>query len=203
MHRVLVVDDEAEVVESLRRTLRQEPIVFVGTTSSLEALAIVERDGADLVIADIDMPEMNGLVLVSRIRKVRPQVIRILLTGDASSESAMAAINEGEVHKYLTKPWNKDDLRRTVRNALSRLDEFKRSARSAATAELRDATLTDLERLHPGLQSVWLEDGFYALDGDRLAPLAAELLNPPRQTSLAKSTLVSGSLEPSERSGKT
>ena len=97
---------------------------MIGTTSPKEALAAIDRGGVDLVIADIDMPEMNGLSLVARVQRSHPHVIRILLTGDASLDSAMTAINESEVHKYLTKPWNTAELREIVRAALLRSRNF-------------------------------------------------------------------------------
>ncbi len=82
---VLVVDDEPEVVETLKRNLRHEPFEVVGTTSPIEALHVIDRGGVDLVIADIDMPEMNGLSLVARVQRSHPDVIRILLTATLRS----------------------------------------------------------------------------------------------------------------------
>lgn len=178
-HTVLVVDDEPEVVESLRRTLRHEKFKFVGTTSPLEALGIVLQGDVDLVIADIDMPEMNGLSLVSKIRAQCPDVVRILLTGDASLESAMTAINLGEVHRYLVKPWQKDELRETLRTALDRLDELRRASRASHAVAAHKELVAALESEHPGIWTVEREDGAYVLDAERIAKTLSSLTEEP------------------------
>jgi two-component system, probable response regulator PhcQ len=174
-HTILVVDDEPEVVETLKRNLRNEPFAVVGTTSPKEAIALIDRGGIDLVIADIDMPEMNGLSLVARIQRSHPEVIRILLTGDASLDSAMAAINESEVHKYLTKPWDTGELREIVTSALQRVEELRRSGQAARDVAARDALLLDLEREYPGIRRTTREDGAYVIDAQRIGDMAQTL----------------------------
>jgi DNA-binding NtrC family response regulator len=178
VHSILVVDDEPEIVESVRRALRSEPLRVIGTTSAREALEIALAGGVDLVIADIDMPELTGLDLVARVRKDRSDVVRILLTGDASLESALEAINRGEVHRYMTKPWKNEDLRRTVGEALARLDELRRVAAADRAARAKGALLGALEREHPGLRDVRLEQGVYALDVLRVRALLADVHAP-------------------------
>ena len=172
---VLVVDDELEVVEALKRNLRHEPFDFIGTTSPEEALAIIDQRRVDLVIADIDMPEMNGLSLVTRLSRTHPAVVRILLTGDASLESAMTAINEGEVHRYLTKPWNTAELREIVRGALERGDELQRASQASRDVAERDRFLTELVQEHPTIRHVTREDGAYVLDAERLRNVTTSL----------------------------
>jgi two-component system probable response regulator PhcQ len=174
-HTVLVVDDEREIVESVRRTLRNEPYTVLGTTSPREALATIDAGGVDLLVADIDMPDLNGLQLVAKVRASRPEVVRILLTGDASLESALEAINRGEVYRYLTKPWKSEALRETVREGLARLDELRRVAAADRATRARDALLAALETEHPGIRSVSLVDGVHVLDVVRLRALAADL----------------------------
>ena len=167
-HTVLVVDDEAEVVETLKRNLRGEPFTVVGTTSPAEAIALIEAGGIDLLVADIDMPEMDGLSLVARIQRTHPHVIRILLTGDASLESAMTAINEGEVHRYLTKPWSTTELREILRSALDRVTELRRAGQVSHDVAKREAFLLELEKEHPGIRRVVREDGAYVIDAGRM-----------------------------------
>lgn len=176
-YTVLVVDDEAEVVETLKRNLRSEPFVVVGTTSPKEALVLVEGGTVDLVIADIDMPEMDGLTLIARIQRSHPDVIRILLTGDASLESAMTAINEGEVHRYLTKPWDTAELREIVRGALARLGELRRASQAERNVAAREALENELERAHPGLRRVTREDGAYVIDAEHVREVARSLVD--------------------------
>jgi two-component system probable response regulator PhcQ len=174
-HTVLVVDDEPEIVESLRRALRSEPYELVGTTSAREALETIEAGGIDLVVADIDMPDLNGLELVAKVRASRPDVVRVLLTGDASIESALEAINRGEVYRYLTKPWRNDVLREIIREGLARLDELRKVAAADRATRAREALLTALEAEHPGIRSVASTDGVHVLDVVRLRAVAADL----------------------------
>jgi DNA-binding NtrC family response regulator len=173
-HTLLVVDDEAEILASLLRTLRKESYLVLTTTSPQEALGLLENHRIDLLISDIDMPVMNGLELVARVRHAHPHVVRMLLTGAASLESAMRAINDGEVHRYLTKPWQSDELKATIRAALERLDELRRVASAERIVSARERLLAELEREHPGIREVRLDEGVYVLDSELLAPFLEE-----------------------------
>ena len=175
---VLAVDDEQEIIESLRRTLRGEAYRFIGTTSPHEARDIVDRGEADLLIADIDMPGMNGLELTAHVRQTRPQVVRILLTGDASLESAIDAINRGEVHRYYVKPWRNEALRQSIREALDRRIELQRQADAELVLRARERLLSALEREYPGISVVDDAQEIHELDVPRLRLLLADLSLP-------------------------
>jgi YesN/AraC family two-component response regulator len=173
MKTLLIVDDEAEVLESLKRALRNEPYHLITTTRPTEALSLLEEHPVDLLISDIDMPELSGIELMARAKRSRPDVVRILLTGGVSIDKVVRAINEGEVHRYLTKPWDKAELIETLRQAVARLDELRRSNQAARNAELRRRILVELEREYPGVTAVELQEGVYILDIERLEPLVA------------------------------
>lgn len=174
-HTILIVDDEPEVLESLRRTLRKEKYRILTTTSPREALELVEHQGVDLLLSDIDMPEMTGVELVAKIRTEHPHVVRLLLTGDASLDSAIQAINDGEVHRYLTKPWGTRELRETLRRALERLEELRRVADAEQSLDLRERLLAELESEHPGIRDIRLDGDVYVLDTERLASRLLQL----------------------------
>lgn len=167
-HTVLLVDDELEILDSLRRTLRDETYRILTTVSATEALRRIEQGGVDLLLTDLDMPEMSGLELLHRVRSQHPDVVRMLLTGHASLDSAIQAINDGEVHRYLTKPWAKGELRETIRQALDRLDELRLAADAGRRAVVREQLLAELEREHPGITSVERDGDVYVLDAARL-----------------------------------
>jgi DNA-binding NtrC family response regulator len=187
-HTVMVVDDEPEIVGSVRRTLHAEPYRVIGTTSPLEALEAIEVGGIDLLIADIDMPELDGIELVSRVRAVRPDVVRILLTADVSLRSAIEAINRGEVYRFITKPWKAEELCQTVREGLARQDELRRVAAADHATRTREAYLAALEQEFLGIRTVDLEDGVYVLDLGRLRRVVAELGSPELAELLAHGT---------------
>jgi two-component system probable response regulator PhcQ len=168
-HSILIVDDEPAIVAALRRTLRGHGYNIIGVTDPREALAILDREKVDIVISDIDMPEMSGLDLVARIRETHPEIVRILLTGRGTLDGALRAINDGEVLRFLTKPWDDDELRTTIEHALARLEELRRAQIASAASTKRRALLEALEREHPGIGSVSRDaSGAYVVDDRRI-----------------------------------
>jgi two-component system probable response regulator PhcQ len=122
---ILFVDDEPNVTDALRRALRREPYEFLTATSGGAALKILEGQYVDVVVSDEQMPGMSGSVFLSMVRKQFPHTIRMILSGQASLEAAVRAINEGQVHRFFLKPCNPTDLAFTIQQALShkRLEE--------------------------------------------------------------------------------
>lgn len=118
--RVLCVDDEPNILSALRRLFRQSGYVVEVAGSGSEGLAALERAGFDLVISDMRMPEMDGAQFLEQVRKRWPETVRILLTGYSDIGSTIEAINKGQIFRYVSKPWDDDDLRLTVRHALER-----------------------------------------------------------------------------------
>ncbi len=116
-YTLLFVDDEADVLEILTRTFERRFNV-VTASSGLEALQILRSQQIDLLVTDQKMPEMTGIQLVSAARASGIDVTAILLTGYTEPEDLIAAINEGQVYRYVTKPWDVNDLVITVKNAL-------------------------------------------------------------------------------------
>jgi len=125
---VLLVDDEPNVTDALKRALRREPYEILTATSGAAALELLGRHHVDVVISDEQMPGMSGSVFLSAVRKQFPHTIRMILSGQASLEAAVRAINEGEVYRFFLKPCNPSDLAFTVQQALvhKRLEEQSR-----------------------------------------------------------------------------
>ncbi|MFZ2987059.1 HD domain-containing phosphohydrolase [Ideonella sp.] len=121
-HTVLMVDDEPSVLSALRRLFRPQGYRILQATSGEDALVVMSTEKVDLVISDMRMPEMDGAQLLERVRQRHPTTSRILLTGYADIKATIAAINGGEIHRYITKPWDDQDLLVVVREALSRRD---------------------------------------------------------------------------------
>jgi DNA-binding NtrC family response regulator len=113
-----VVDDEENVLRSVERLFRREPYRLLTAASAEEALAAVEREPVHLVMADQRMPGMTGIQLIERIREQHPEVMRIVFTGYIDMNTAIDAINKGQVFRFVTKPWRDDDLKNVVRQAL-------------------------------------------------------------------------------------
>ncbi len=123
-YKIMIVDDEPPNLRTLERLFRLDYQV-VTAQSGAEALALLEQHDVALVISDQRMPGMTGIELMSRTVALRPQMVKILLTGYMDVGALIEAINGGLVYKYLTKPWNNDDLRLTVSRALEHFEALK------------------------------------------------------------------------------
>lgn len=126
---LLFVDDDTNLLESISRSLARQPFRVRVAAGGLEAKALLDEEEIDVLVADENMPGMRGSELIQWVRHAHPGVIRILLTGNPSVETALQAINEGEVYRFLTKPCPAVDLAATVRQALNHklvLDEARR-----------------------------------------------------------------------------
>lgn len=154
--RILVVDDESRVVNAVRRIFADSSFIKVETsTSPKEALQIVERSpDLRLVISDYLMPGMDGLELLTGLSRIRPEIIRIILTGHADLETTLRAINEVGVYKFILKPWNNHDLYWTVVRALE-LEEARRENRELKKRLEEQAQVVErIEELYPGISRI-------------------------------------------------
>ncbi|MGI5836228.1 MAG: response regulator [Chloroflexota bacterium] len=126
---VLLVDDEQNVLNSLRRTLRKEPYEIITAASGEEALALLEKspNQVSVVVSDFKMPEMDGITLLRQIRDRNDGIIRIMLSGYADAAMVQDAINEGQVFKFISKPWNEDELKALLRSAVQEAESLKES----------------------------------------------------------------------------
>ena len=141
-HGLLIVDDEKEILRSLTLTFAEDYEVFTVPSGS-EALEILEKQDIALVIADQRMPGMTGAELLERVFQINPNIIRIILTGYTDTASLVQAINKGHIYQYITKPWERQDLRITVKRALENYEltlENQRLLRElqAANERLKD-----------------------------------------------------------------
>ncbi len=123
---VIIVDDEEMVLQSLKSILSLETEYNVVVyTKPEEAINYIKENEIHLVISDYLMPEMDGISFLAQVRKMRPQVPRIILTGYADKENAIKAINEVGLFQYIEKPWDNDDLLIIIRNGLDKLNLLK------------------------------------------------------------------------------
>ncbi|MBC3259019.1 response regulator [Pseudomonas paralactis] len=107
---VLLVDDEESILNSLRRLLRGQPYEVLLATSGAQALEVLASRPIDLVMSDARMPGMDGATLLAQVHRLYPATGRILLTGYADHDTIIKAINDGQIHRYISKPWNDAEL---------------------------------------------------------------------------------------------
>ena len=111
---ILIVDDEPDVCDALVRVLGGAGYRALSAESGEAALEVLAKEPVQLIISDNQMSGMSGLDLLKQVRLKHPHVLRIMLTGDAAPELAVRSINEGEVYRFIRKPWNNSDLRNMV-----------------------------------------------------------------------------------------
>ena len=175
---LLIVDDEPAIVKALQRIVRNEGYRVLTALGGEEALRLVAAEPVDIVLSDMDMPGMNGLDLMIRLRRNHPSAVRLLLTGRGTLAAAVGAINDGEVYRFMTKPWDIDELREVLRQAASRAMKNRGDAQIAESVGERTSRLAALERAHPGISAVALDRGVYQVDPARLRASLTALGSP-------------------------
>ena len=116
---LLIVDDEETIHKALKRTLRREPYDLLHAYDAAEASALLEqRDDITAVLCDHYMPGTHGLDLLIEIRNRYPKLVTVLLTAQADLELVMSALNDGHIHRFMTKPWDPDSLRGQLRKLI-------------------------------------------------------------------------------------
>ncbi len=142
-HAVLVLDDEPKVLSGLKRALRKEPYDLLCAASAEEAFEILHQRPVDVVISDQDMPGMTGTVFLSKVREVYPTTRRFMLTGKATLDVALKAINDDAVSQFFTKPCDHATLAQSIRNIIKEktLEQAIERARQQEL-ELKDRLLS-------------------------------------------------------------
>ncbi|MCL5265460.1 MAG: response regulator [Chloroflexi bacterium] len=138
---ILLVDDEESILSSLRRLFRPDNYHICTALSAEEGLAILDQNPVWLVISDNGMPRTNGVQFLKEVRDRWPDVVRVMLTGYADLNSAMEAINRGEVYRFVTKPWDPEGLRLLVREGLEHYRLVQENTRMRALIEEQNAKL--------------------------------------------------------------
>ena len=116
---ILIVDDDKEnILKTLERLMENEGYKIFLAENGLNGLEIIKREDIHLVISDHRMPNMDGTKFLQEVKKILPDTIRIMLTGHADLEVAIKAINEGEVYRFITKPWNNVELLSTIKQGV-------------------------------------------------------------------------------------
>jgi diguanylate cyclase (GGDEF)-like protein len=146
---LMLVDDEANVLSSLRRLLRQEGYRILTAGSGEEALEILATQPADVVVSDQRMPGMSGAEFLSRVRDIYPDTVRLVLSGFSDLEALTDAINQGSIYKFIAKPWDDEALRRVLRDAFHARELVGESQRLGMELQRSNA---ELERLNQEMQ---------------------------------------------------
>jgi len=135
-HTLLIVDDEVDVLESLRHQFHRTYHVLTAS-SGPEALEILNNHDVDLILTDQRMPEMSGDAFLQHARELRPDAIRMLFTGYADIQGVISAVNEGQIFRYILKPWDSFELEAIIRQGAEQFELL--AERRRLIGELRSA----------------------------------------------------------------
>ncbi len=179
MSRILLVDDEENILKALRRLLLAHDYEVECYIDPGEALRRCGVTTFDLVIADYRMPEMDGVAFLRAFREQQPAAMRIILSGYSDSAALLGAINEAQIFRFVSKPWNDEELLAVIEQALAYralLLENERLAdqvrRQQGIISRQEVALKRMEREHPALFHVKRDpDGAIVLDDEDEAAL--------------------------------
>ena len=146
-YKILFVDDEDNVLKAMVRIFRRENYTVLTAGSGPEALDIFRKNPVNVIVSDHRMPGMTGADLLRKIKAEYPDTIRIMLTGNADVNAIMGAVNEGAVYKFITKPWNDEDLRLTVSLALEQYDLIQENKSLKKHKTIQNSKIKQLSKL--------------------------------------------------------
>ncbi|HEY1171417.1 MAG TPA: HD domain-containing phosphohydrolase [Verrucomicrobiae bacterium] len=145
-HRILIVDDEEIVMVGLRETLTRAGYQVKTSSNPLPALELLQQEQFAVIISDHQMPQMTGLEFLALAKQIQPDATRILITAVLSLDTVIDAINKGEIYRFIVKPWLREELLATVKNAAQRFDLLCKNALLQATTLAMNDKLTQLNR---------------------------------------------------------
>jgi len=166
-HPILIVDDEEIVLVALRDTLLREGYKVVASPHAVHALSILKEQQFSVVLTDQQMPMVTGLEFLAQVKQIQPDATRILITAVLSLSTVIDAINKGEIYRFVVKPWLREELLATVKNAVQRYELISSNAR------LQAETLAVNEKLTQVNHALEAQVAKVAEQNQQLARLAA------------------------------
>ena len=154
-HKVLLVDDDQNLLSGLRRSLRKEPYSILTAGSGTEALNVLRNTPVDVVVSDQDMGGgMCGTEFLKQVRQLYPETTRFILTGKATLEVALKAINEGQIARFFQKPCNPIDLSISIRQAVVERLLLHKVKELMRVENEHHKILEKLESTYPGISKI-------------------------------------------------
>ncbi len=148
---LLIVDDEPNVIQALKRLFRKEAITVLSTSSGRQALDILQEQPIDILLTDHRMPEMSGVELLSIVKERYPETLRMILTGYTDIDTITQCVNQGQIYKFFLKPWDDSQLLLEIRQALEYRKLLQANARLNETIRTQNA---ELKRMNDHLEEL-------------------------------------------------
>ncbi len=169
--KVLFVDDEKNILSSLRRLLYRESFELHFAGSGAEGLKVLEEHEIAVIISDMRMPEMDGVAFLKEAQKMQPDAVRMVLSGYSEISSIMEAVNQGQIWRYITKPWDDNEIKLNIRNAADYHHQAKERKRLMEELKLKNKAL---EMLNTQLESIVEERTWQLQERSEILNLLAE-----------------------------
>jgi len=119
---IIIVDDTKEVLSTFKRELKTEPYNVFYANGGEAALEILKENPCKLIISDVKMPKMDGFELLSKVQELYPDMIRVVLSGHSDVKLILNLVNKGGIYRYLTKPWEMEDVKATISQCIELFD---------------------------------------------------------------------------------
>jgi DNA-binding NtrC family response regulator len=177
-HTILIVDDEPNIINALQRLLRQEERQILTAETATQAWErLKQAGGVDLIISDNLLSDISGIDFLTKVRQAYPDTIRILITGYPDLDSAIEAINKGQVYRYITKPWENEELKLMIKQALDYYNVLRDNRALLRIARKQAELLKAAQKKYPELsESGFDKTGMYIIDEKRVSDSLAEFL---------------------------
>jgi response regulator RpfG family c-di-GMP phosphodiesterase len=168
---LLLVDDEENILRSLKRVFRRDGYTILTANGGEAGLALLKEHDVGVILSDQRMPHMNGTEFLKQAKQLRPDTVRIVLSGYTDLESITEAINEGSIYKFLTKPWEDDLLRKNIKQAF---EAYELKLENDSLNALLKQSNQELEEANQKLREA-------AEENQRLVEIRTAALNMTRQ----------------------
>lgn len=126
IYNILIIDDDIQIVNSIKRVLHHHRYRVEYTTTPEHSFEMLLNNDFDIVICDQRMPGTSGIEILKFVKKFLPETVRILMTGYTDIDIVVTAINEGNIYKYISKPWDNEKLIEIVENSISYKEDKKK-----------------------------------------------------------------------------
>jgi len=173
-HLIVCVDDDEGILGAVGRCLRRDQSYEVRQTlNPHEVIQWVTNEQVAVLVSDYEMPEMTGAQLAGTVKRIRPETVRILLTGRRTLDTAIDGINQGEIFRFLGKPFEDKQLRQAVSEAVQRHEELVALSGDRQRRQRREALRTALESEYPGISNVERDGDVFVVSADPWAEAQA------------------------------
>ncbi|MEJ2655764.1 MAG: response regulator [Desulfobacterales bacterium] len=163
---ILLVDKEKLLLEFIQQELSDNNYNVITASNAKEGFDILEKQEVNMVISDYEIPKIDGLEFLKKVKITHPDILTIMITEQADIDLAIKAINEAGVYKFILKPWDDIKLKTTIKRALELLQVIKERDGLSQKVKSHETILKELEKRYPGITKIERDEDGYILSND-------------------------------------